>query len=286
MKSGIIPFGKSVTAQNLENLDFRLLNIAYLNESSAKKSPRDVMDNFKALVMISGSAKVHIGKNIYFTAAGDCVIFAPGSLYYARIDEGQPCRLVAMNFSVEGKGGEEKFRQLLGIKDIMIFQSLVPEHMRTHLTNIYAGCYSDRVDQYYDALLSLKRLIAMAINHSKSLARKEYYAPTAEAVVLQCHRYIINNMALPVAVESLCRLCNVSQSYLYRCFKQVFDISSKEFIQNTKLEYAAGRLLQTDKTVAGIAADCGYANGYRFSAAFKKKYGVSPAGYRKLHSRK
>lgn len=286
MENGIKPFGKSVTAQNLEKLDFRLLNIAYLNESSAKKSPRDVMDNFKALVMVSGSAKVHIGKNVYFTCAGDCVMFAPGSLYYAQIDEGQPCRLVAINFSVEGKGGQDKFRELLGIKDIMIFQALVPEHMRTHLVNIYGGRYSDMVEQYYDTLLTLKRLVAMAINRHKAPAKKDYYAPGAEGVVLQCHRHIINNMSRPVTVDGLCRLCNVSQSYLYRCFKQVFDISPKEFIQSTKLEHAARRLLQTDKTVSGVAADCGYANGYRFSAAFKKQYGVSPAGYRKLKGKK
>ena len=93
-----------------------------------------------------------------------------------------------------------------------------------------------------------------------------------EELVLICHRHIINNPSVAVTV---------SQSYLYKCFSNVLGQSTKQFITDTKLDIAAKELLQTDKSVAQIAQDNGYSNGYQFSNAFKKKYNLSPTEYRK-----
>lgn len=286
MKSAVIPMNKNLLAGRLEEFSYDIHNIAWLSEASAKKSPRDVMDNFKVLVMISGSAKVHIGHNIYYTKSGDCLFFAPGSIYYAQIDDGVTCQFAAINFSVSGQGAAHSFAATLGIKDILVFPRLVEEQMAGHIQQVYAGQMENQVDRYYDVLLILKRLVAMAVYKRKSAVHSGYYAPAAEETVLRCHRHIINNLSADVTVDSLCRLCNVSQSYLYRCFKSVFGISAKEFILKTRLEHAAALLTGTDKSVGAVAADCGFSSGYRFSAAFKKWYGQSPTSYRKLHAKK
>ena len=40
-------------------------------------------------------------------------------------------------------------------------------------------------------------------------------------------------------------------------------------------------LSETDEAVKSVAYDCGFSNPKYFSTAFKKKFGVSPSGFRK-----
>jgi AraC-like DNA-binding protein len=47
------------------------------------------------------------------------------------------------------------------------------------------------------------------------------------------------------------------------------------------LERAAILLLDTNKTIFEIAADIGYSGSGNFSNAFKKRYGISPAQFRR-----
>ena len=102
-----------------------------------------------------------------------------------------------------------------------------------------------------------------------------------EQLVLNCHQFIMNNPHLSVTVEMLCDEFSVSQSYLYKCFKNVLGVSSKKFITNAQLDLTAKALVQTDKTITQIAQEYGYGNSFRFSNLFKKNYGISPSEYRK-----
>lgn len=285
MKSAIKVLTSDGVANNLDKLSFDIISVAWLNESQAKKSPRDILNYYKILVMLKGNASIYIGKNIYYTKSGDCILFAPGSLYHAEISDGEGCQFAAINFTLSTPVEEKDFQKLIGIKDIAIYPQLISDNLTTSIVNIFENCVNEKEGYYLQALLLLKRLVGTIFYRghtvtttdsatAKSRAREEH-------LVLMCHRHLINNPNTAVTVEDLCRLCNVSQSYLYKCFNNVLGQSTKQFITNTKLDIAAKELLQTDKSVAQIAQDNGYNNGYQFSNIFKKKYHISPSEYRK-----
>lgn len=283
MKSTTIALSKDSIAGRLEKIKYSIINISYLNEDSTKKSPRSVMNNFKILVMMSGSASIYMGRDVYYCKKGDCVLFAPGSLYHAEISGPEKCSFISVNFSVEQPTMEKSLKTLTGLRDIAIYPSLVPEHTTQYLWQVFEGVAKGREGSYHNTDLLLRRLIGIiaytrpAITQTKD--RK--HSLGREQLVLYCHRYIVNNPELPVTVADLCRLCNVSQSYMYKSFRTVTDMSTKDFITHTKLDIAARALLHTDKTVARIAAENGYSTAYRFSALFKKHYGMSPAIWRR-----
>ena len=77
MKSAVKILTSDVAADMLDKLSFDIISIAWLDEAHAKKSPRDILNYYKILVMLKGQASIHIGKNKYFTKAGDCILFAP-----------------------------------------------------------------------------------------------------------------------------------------------------------------------------------------------------------------
>ncbi len=283
MKSAIKILTNEMAADKLDSLAYDIVSIAWLEETSAKRSPRDILNSYKILVMLSGNATVFIGRDEYYIKSGDCVLFAPGSLYHAEIDNDKGCRFAAINFNLSTPVMDSRFKSMIGIRDIAVYPQLINENLTQSVYNIFENVFEENNGYYYQLILLLKRLVGTIFYlgspvTSQPSARKG--SSNEENTVLTCHRYIISNPSEAVTVETLCRLLNVSQSYLYKCCSNVLGINTKQFITNTKLDMAAKQLLQTDKSVAQVAAENGYSNGYQFSNVFKKKYGIAPTQYR------
>ena len=284
MQSTFKKLSKDPVTTQLEQFVFDISSFAYLNSESGKKSPVSIMNSYKLLVMLQGHANIYLGNDTYYTQSGDCVIFAPGSLYHAEVSGKENCQFISINFSLANSTQNALLANLLGLKDIAIYPSLAPEHTQKYLYTVLENVVEETDSSYYSSLLLLKRLIGlMAYNGnpvgSEQCRRK--ITSAQEQLVLNCHKYILNNPHTSVTVDMLCRQFNVSQSYLYKCFTNVLGISSKKFITNAQLDLAAKALLQTDKTINQIALEYGYGNSFRFSNIFKKNYGISPSEYRK-----
>ena len=82
------------------------------------------------------------------------------------------------------------------------------------------------------------------------------------------------------SVEDLCLGVGMSKATLYRKLKALTGQSTNEFMQTTRLKYAARMLAQTDKPVSEIAYEVGFSDPYYFSRAFKKLFGLSPKQWR------
>ena len=82
------------------------------------------------------------------------------------------------------------------------------------------------------------------------------------------------------SVEDLCLGVGMSKATLFRKLKALTGQSTNEFMQTTRLKYAARMLAQTDKPVSEIAYEVGFSDPYYFSRAFKKLFGLSPKQWR------
>ena len=286
MKSGAKFLTGEASSQQLDRLSFNIISIGWLDESTAKRSPRDILNYYKILVMLKGHATVHIGNDIYYTNTGDCVLFAPGSLYHAEIADDNGCQFASINFNFTSTEDDKAFQNLIGFKNIAIYPNLIPQHSHANISKTFEMCFNETTGYYFHISLLLKRLVGTIYyqgHYFSAESSKVTSHPGEENMVLKAHRYILANRSVAVTVEDLCSFCNVSQSYLYKCFTNVLGLSTKQFITDTKLDIAANDLLQTEKSIAQIATDNGYSNGYQFSNIFKNKYGISPSSYRKIH---
>lgn len=283
MKSGVKILVSERSAEMLDRFSYDIVSIAWLSETSAKRSPRDILNNYKILVMLKGKATVHIDRREYYIKDGDCVMFAPGSLYHADVDQESGCQFAAINFNLSTPVQDNDFKAMMGIKDIAVYPQIINENVTQSVYNIFENGFAESTGHYFQLILLLKRLVGTIFYLGTPVATESTIKrgrSSEENTVLACHRYIINHPSEATTVETLCRLCNVSQSYLYKCCSHVLGVSTKQLITNTKLDMAAKELLQTNKSVAQIAADNGYSNGYQFSNVFKKKYGIAPTQYR------
>jgi AraC-like DNA-binding protein len=73
---------------------------------------------------------------------------------------------------------------------------------------------------------------------------------------------------------------DITESKLNELFLKIHGISLKEHFKLLKIAKAKIDLLQTNKTIAEIAYDCGYANPSNFSSKFKDITGLLPNEFR------
>ena len=73
----------------------------------------------------------------------------------------------------------------------------------------------------------------------------------------------------------------VSEASLRSYFARVYGQSPASFARARALHEAERLLRESDRSVADISQVCGYANPSKFSAAFRRAYGVNPLEYRR-----
>lgn len=94
---------------------------------------------------------------------------------------------------------------------------------------------------------------------------------------------IVENMGnANLKAEDLGSEMQLSKVQLYRKVKAMTGKTPVELLKETRLQRAYTLLEKTDKSIAEVAAEVGFAPGY-FSSCFKKQYGINPTEFRDGH---
>ena len=83
-----------------------------------------------------------------------------------------------------------------------------------------------------------------------------------------------------VSVEDIAAHIGVTRARLNRAFQKELQTSVQQYLIECRLRHAASLLKETPLSVKEITWQSGYNDQLVFSAAFKKKYGLSPTAYR------
>lgn len=93
-------------------------------------------------------------------------------------------------------------------------------------------------------------------------------------------RYIQANYA-NIRISDVASYIGVNRTYLTTLFKKKMLMSPQEFLMHVRMDRSRSLLRHTDIPVSAVAKEVGYEDQLAFSKIFKKKFGVSPAQYRK-----
>ncbi len=81
-------------------------------------------------------------------------------------------------------------------------------------------------------------------------------------------------------LEELARRSHLSPFHLHRHFRKTFGETPQAFRTRRRLEQAAATLRSSSTPVTDIALDAGFSSLGSFGCLFKRRFGVSPLGYR------
>lgn len=89
------------------------------------------------------------------------------------------------------------------------------------------------------------------------------------------------NISETISLLELAHRAGINDFKLKKGFKEVYGTTVHGYLNQVRMQEAKKLLLENNKTVAEIAAHCGYKFVQNFSTAFKQKYGVSPDKFRR-----
>ncbi|REE85166.1 AraC family transcriptional regulator [Paenibacillus taihuensis] len=101
-----------------------------------------------------------------------------------------------------------------------------------------------------------------------------------EEILLHMHRAIDQ----PFRSEDFIRHSGLSRTAFFSQFREMTGKSPNQYMLELKLASAKVSLESTSTSVKDIAAALHFYDEFHLSKSFKKRYGVSPRSYRKMHS--
>ena len=93
--------------------------------------------------------------------------------------------------------------------------------------------------------------------------------------------YLEMNYAREISIAELGKRFFLSNSKLYRTFVQHTGRSPLRCLADIRVAHARNMLLNTNLSVAAVAAACGFYDGNHFARVFRSRSGQTPSVYRR-----
>ncbi len=107
--------------------------------------------------------------------------------------------------------------------------------------------------------------------------RPDWLRRVVERVRLADH----GNDHATLTVEALAAEAGMSRWHFSRRFQELMGVPPSEYVVQHRLRLAAHRLQAGHDPIARIAADIGFADAGYFARAFRKRFGITPGGFRR-----
>lgn len=93
--------------------------------------------------------------------------------------------------------------------------------------------------------------------------------------------YIYENYSKNISVTDRAEYLGIDRTYLYRLFKEEYNMSPQKYLLNFRLKTAMNKLEGGNMSIADIAYSCGFNDASAFCHQFKKVYKDTPLNYRR-----
>ena len=93
--------------------------------------------------------------------------------------------------------------------------------------------------------------------------------------------FVRNNFTQNIGVDDIAKKVFISQYHFSRIFKKHTQYSPYQYLIHVRLQHAIRLMYQKELSITEISFQSGFSSIDYFSAAFAKKYKLSPSRYRK-----
>lgn len=240
---------------------------------------------YELLYVESGACRFLTDENLYDLHAGDFVLIPPLVLHYCRYLFGACKRSIIFFRKDDITPAILQFlpRGEWFLSETRIFQ--VPMAHRDQIVSCLNQMGTEeKINDPRSGLLRrnyLQSLLLLCSRVCIFLSDPPADIHTTDQQVLQAARYISENYMHPVTTADVAAAVGFSPNYLSRKFRRAAGIGLHEYLVFIRLHHAALELVATEDSITTVAFRCGFSDSNYFKDAFKKKYGITPRGYRK-----
>lgn len=151
-----------------------------------------------------------------------------------------------------------------------------------HMVNeIYQYIESNNIELI--KIRTIELFLSEINNYDAYINRDEKYYKKSTIDKMEFVRvYIEENMQEHVTIDRLSYKFNIGSTELKQCFKHVNGVGVYSYLKKYRMKIASELLISSDYNILAITNMIGYSNQSKFSASFKKAFGMTPLKYRKM----
>lgn len=274
----------------LGQFNFDIIYFGYWEKQSNIIYQNVFLSHYKCIIVEKGSCQIYYLGKKYTLHANDCLLIPPFTFYKAECEDQDNFAFFTFHFEVFPIRLQESFIQHFNLDKILFINNLLYLKQYEYLNMLKEKIETDESGTYLllkHALILVLLKIIKADPLSPIVETAQSYVISSESnIVTQSIAYIQEHIQENLKVSDLCELNNVSQSYLYKCFKNYISISPRSFILQYKMKISLDLLKDSDESIASIAETVGFSSVYLFSNSFKSIAGMSPTQFRNQYREK
>lgn len=227
-------------------------------------------------VIEEGGTDIWVRDESYRLSPGDMIYFPPEKVHLCDPKNASSLRFVMLYLKADW------FRMRFAVDPCRIPQ------FRKRLTKRQFGMARNFFRSFPDA--PAERFEADTVKFAQTLLIDSFRAVetpgTLEAAegIRRVQARIQASLAEELSLDELSEIAHVNKYTLVRNFRKRFGITPHAYQLNLRIRRAK-EFLRQDRTIADIAAECGFADQSHFDKTFGMYVGASPSGYRKSQAR-
>lgn len=209
---------------------------------------------------------------------GDVVFIPQGIFYHVRTsgNETSNVHTYTINYRLFDEGREE-----LSLSD----RVSVLTNRQDHLLDVHLKKLCDTFHRLEENTIGEKQnlvrikgefFLLLDLIAESVLQSRDVYYPIRKGIDAFCDEWNQNER-----IEKYAKLCGISVTYFYRCFRKWSGKSPVEYRNMLRLSNAESLLRCTDMQIGEISEAVGFEDPFYFCRIFGQKFGVSPQKYRK-----
>lgn len=190
------------------------------------------------------------------------------------------------NFTIVLQIPVELFEKYLSENDCFMFRRTCPDmdaalaSLMQHMYEVYAhrqyGYLLDSMSNFY-RLLHLLATSYLIPDVDESLRKQNKNLEKLSQIT----NYIDANYRENLSLDGVAEVFGYSPAYLSRMFQKYAGINYKSYVLELRTSAGYRLLMNTRQPIGEIATKCGFPDSRSFIKSFCKRYGMSPAQYRK-----
>lgn len=246
-------------------------------------------DELEIIYIAEGQMTAKIPSKTFLLKKGDTLVINGNTLHYAIADP--ECDLRSFVFSPSLITGTEDsalaakyIRPLLSCPAFSAFYS---DGEQDHaLAELFQKAFTAMASDEYGFEFAVREQlskICLYLHRALHLDTEAQYGPKSLDTqrIKQMLAYIHGHFKEPLTVRAIAKEAAISDRECLRCFQKTIQLSPIQYVLKYRVMQGAEELLNDHtKSIAEIAADCGFDSQSHFAKTFKRFYTHTPREYR------
>jgi len=251
-------------------------------------SPWHVHPEYELTFIVAGHGLRFVGDNVTAFSPGDLVLIGANLPHYWR-SAGQHAHSLVVQFREDCLGRDFFLHPELR----PVRQLLLRAHRGVQFTGKVRAAVAGRMNQLHRCIGPARVaefiaiLSALAQPRQARLLCSEGFQTADLAGSDRVHRacrYVFDHLHDRIRLDEAARAAALTPAAFCRFFKRATGRRFFDFVNDVRIGHACAQLIETDKSIAGIAFAAGFTNLANFNRRFRERHALTPRDYRHRHS--